>query len=102
MIKLINKVLSDTLKNNDNKFSSKKIMSFGAYNSAMSMIWLAFLFSLRFKTSYDILLLLFGIAGFSSVLSLLATGANKIIDNKAEMPVTVTNTTTTIEKKEVE
>ena len=98
-MKFINKILSDTLKNN-NKFSSKKLMSFGAYNTAMLMIWLAFLFPESFKVFYDILFLLFGIAGFQSILTSATNIVNKKLDN--DLTNIDNNTSTTIKETTIQ
>jgi hypothetical protein len=40
MINFIKEIIQDTLKNKDNKYSSKKLMSCVAYNSAVLMCWI--------------------------------------------------------------
>lgn len=81
---MIKEIISDTLKNSDNKFSSKKLMVFTAFNTAILIIWIAFFFPDRFKYPLDILLMLFTISGFTSVVSTVSTGVNSFKFNDIE------------------
>lgn len=81
---MIKEIIDNTLKNNDGKFSSKKMMVFTAFNTAILIIWIAFLFPNNFRFPLDILLMLFTISGFTSVVSTISTGVNTIKFNDVE------------------
>lgn len=82
---MIKKILNDILKNGDNKYSSKKVMIFIAFITAIFIILLSFLFNNTFKYPLDILLMLFTMSGFTSVVSTVANGFNKFSDEKKEI-----------------
>lgn len=69
MINLIKDIINDTLKNKDNKFSSKKIMSCVAYNSAVLMCWIDMLTKKVYSADINTIILLLSIAGYSSTLT---------------------------------
>lgn len=87
MINFIKELTQDTLKNKDNKYSSKKIMSFVAYNSAIAMCWFnvcinwyQMIKTQCYNPDINTLLLLFGIAGYSSTLTVVSNSKT----NKSE------------------
>lgn len=69
MINFIKDIINDTLKNKDNKFSSKKIMSCVAYNSAVLMCWIDMLTKKVYSADINTIILLLSIAGYSSALT---------------------------------
>ena len=69
MINFIKDIVNDTLKNKDNKFSSKKIMSCVAYNSAVLMCWIDMLTKKVYSADINTIILLLSIAGYSSTLT---------------------------------
>jgi hypothetical protein len=69
MINFIKDIINDTLKNKDNKFSSKKIMSCVAYNSAVLMCWIDMLTKKVYSADINTIILLLSIAGYSSTLT---------------------------------
>lgn len=69
MLELIKDIINDTLKNKDNKFSSKKIMSCVAYNSAVLMCWIDMLTKKVYSADINTIILLLSIAGYSSTLT---------------------------------
>lgn len=69
MINLIKDIINDTLKNKDNKFSSKKLMSCVAYNSAVLMCWIDMLSKKVYSADINTIILLLSIAGYSSTLT---------------------------------
>lgn len=69
MINLIKDIINDTLKNKDGKFSSKKIMSCVAYNSAVLMCWIDMLTKKVYSADITTIILLLSIAGYSSTLT---------------------------------
>jgi len=69
MINFIKDIINDTLKNKDNKFSSKKIMSCVAYNSAVLMCWIDMLTKKIYSADINTIILLLSIAGYSSALT---------------------------------
>ena len=66
---LFKDILSDTLQNK-NKWSSKKFMSFVAFNTVVAMAWLEMISKQEYKTNIEIILMLLGIAGYSSALTI--------------------------------
>lgn len=69
MINFIKDIINDTLKNKDNKFSSKKIMSCVAYNSAVLMCWIDMLTKKVYSADINTIILLLSIASYSSTLT---------------------------------
>lgn len=69
MLELIKDIINGTLKNKDNKFSSKKIMSCVAYNSAVLMCWIDMLTKKVYSADINTIILLLSIAGYSSTLT---------------------------------
>jgi len=69
MINFIKDIINGTLKNKDNKFSSKKIMSCVAYNSAVLMCWIDMLTKKVYSADINTIILLLSIAGYSSTLT---------------------------------
>ncbi len=67
MINLINDIISDTLKNNDNKFSSKKLMSCIAFNLCVLIAIIDMM--TKYKANIDIFNSFLLIAGYSSALT---------------------------------
>lgn len=67
MIKLLNDIISDTLKNSDNKFSSKKLQVMIAFNLCV-FIALVDMFT-SIKANIDIFNAFLIIAGYSSALT---------------------------------
>lgn len=82
---MIKKILNDILKNADDKYSSKKVMIFIAFMTAIFIILLSFFFNDKFKYPLDILLMLFTMSGFTSVVSTVSTGFNKFSDEKKDI-----------------
>jgi len=72
MINFIKDIINDTLKNKDNKYSSKKLMSCVAYNSAVLMCWIDMLLKPYFSANVEIVIILLSIAGYSSTLTVLS------------------------------
>lgn len=72
MINFIKELTQDTLKNKDNKYSSKKLMSCVAYNSAVLMCWIDMLLKPYFSANVEIVIILLSIAGYSSTLTVLS------------------------------
>ena len=69
MINFIKDIINDTLKNKDNKFQYKKIMSCVAYNSAVLMCWIDMLTKKVYSADINTIILLLSIAGYSSTLT---------------------------------
>lgn len=80
MIQLINDIINDTLKGRDNKFSSKKLMSSVSFNLCVFMA-LVDMFT-KYKVNIELFSAFLIIAGYSTTLTVLSVGANKVIDNK--------------------
>lgn len=72
MINFIKELTQDTLKNKDNKYSSKKLMSCVAYNSAVLMCWIDMLLKPYFSANVEIVIILLSISGYSSTLTVLS------------------------------
>lgn len=72
MINFIKELTQDTLKNKDNKYSSKKLMSCVAYNSAVLMCWVDMLLKPYFSANVEIVIILLSISGYSSTLTVLS------------------------------
>lgn len=79
MINLIKDIINDTLKNKDNKFSSKKLMSCVAYNSAVLMCWIDMLSKKVYSTDINTIILLLSISGYSSALTVYSNQKNNKI-----------------------
>lgn len=69
MINFIKELTQDTLKNKDNKYSSKKVMACVAYNSAVLMCWIDMLTKKVYSADINTIILLLSIAGYSSTLT---------------------------------
>lgn len=80
MINFIKEIVQDTLKNKDNKYSSKKLMSCVAYNSAVLMCWIDMLLKPYFSANVEIVIILLSIAGYSSTLTVVSNSKT----NKSE------------------
>lgn len=80
MINFIKELTQDTLKNKDNKYSSKKLMSCVAYNSAVLMCWIDMLLKPYFSANVEIVIILLSIAGYSSTLTVVSNSKT----NKSE------------------
>ena len=78
MINFIKELIQDTLKNKDDRFSSKKLMSCVAYNSAVLMCWIDMFFRTYFPANVEIVIILLSIAGYSSTLTIISNKNNKI------------------------
>lgn len=72
MLNFIKEIVQDTLKNKDNKYSSKKLMSCVAYNSAVLMCWIDMLLKPYFSANVEIVIILLSISGYSSTLTVLS------------------------------
>ena len=72
MLNFIKEIVQDTLKNKDNKYSSKKLMSCVAYNSAVLMCWIDMLLKHYFSANVEIVIILLSISGYSSTLTVLS------------------------------
>lgn len=80
MIKEIKKMIIDTLTNEDRKYSSKKFIT------AQSFILIALAFTydtlINRKVNVELFLVFAMLSGYTSTLSAVANGSNRIIDNK--------------------
>lgn len=80
MINFIKELTQDTLKNKDNKYSSKKVMACVAYNSAVLMCWIDMLFKQYFSANVEIVIILLSIAGYSSTLTVVSNSKNNKVE----------------------
>lgn len=80
MINFIKEIIQDTLKNKDNKYSSKKLMSCVAYNSAVLMCWIDMLLKPYFSANVEIVIILLSIAGYSSTLTVVSNSKNNKVE----------------------
>ena len=74
------KIFKDTLQHNNGKYSSKKLMTAQAF----IICAVSFLFDtyVNKKVTYDLFLVFAMLSGYTSTLSAVANGSNRIIDNK--------------------
>ncbi len=79
MINFIKELIQDTLKNKDDKFSSKKLMSCVAYNSAVLMCWIDMFFRTWFPANVEIVIILLSISGYASTLTVFSNQKNNKI-----------------------
>ena len=80
MLNFIKELTQDTLKNKDNKYSSKKLMSCVAYNSAVLMCWLDMLLKPYLSANVEIVIILLSIAGYSSTLTVVSNSKNNKVE----------------------
>lgn len=80
MINFIKELTQDTLKNKDNKYSSKKVMACVAYNSAVLMCWIDMLLKSYFSANVEIVIILLSIAGYSSTLTVVSNSKNNKVE----------------------
>jgi len=80
MINFIKELTQDTLKNKDNKYSSKKVMACVAYNSAVLMCWIDMLLKPYFSANVEIVIILLSIAGYSSTLTVVSNSKNNKVE----------------------
>ena len=80
MLNFIKELTQDTLKNKDNKYSSKKVMACVAYNSAVLMCWIDMLFKPYFSANVEIVIILLSIAGYSSTLTVVSNSKNNKVE----------------------
>lgn len=80
MINFIKELTQDTLKNKDNKYSSKKVMACVAYNSAVLMCWIDMLLKPYFTANVEIVIILLSIAGYSSTLTVVSNSKNNKVE----------------------
>ena len=80
MLNFIKELTQDTLKNKDNKYSSKKVMACVAYNSAVLMCWIDMLLKPYFSANVEIVIILLSIAGYSSTLTVVSNSKNNKVE----------------------
>ncbi len=80
MINFIKEIVQDTLKNKDDKYSSKKVMACVAYNSAVLMCWIDMLLKPYFSANVEIVIILLSIAGYSSTLTVVSNSKNNKVE----------------------